>query len=87
MSVKKHKTTGQKPGKPKKFRTTKFLKVSLIYFLLFVALLGMVDYYAMMAYSMWLVVIIALPAALILGYWHVKKGKHDHVDDIAEELL
>ncbi len=85
MSKKVHKPS--RSAKTRKFRTTKFLKVSLIYFLLFTALLGMVDYYAMMAYSMWVVMAIALPAALVLGYLHVKKGRHDHVDDIAEELL
>ncbi len=85
MSKKAHKPS--QSAKKRRFRTTKFLKVSFIYFLLFTALLGMVDYYAMMAYSMWVVTAIALPAALVLGYLHVKKGKHDHVDDIAEELL
>ncbi len=85
MSKKAHKPS--QSAKKRRFRTTKFLKVSFIYFLLFTALLGMVDYYAMMAYSMWVVMAIALPAALVLGYLHVKRGKHDHVDDIAEELL
>jgi len=35
----------------------KFLKVSFVYFLLFIALFSMVDYYAMMAFNvMWFVV-------------------------------
>ena len=80
-----HKKTNK--HKVKKFRTVKFIKVTLIYFVLFLALLGMVDYYAMMMYNFIAIFVLSLGAALIAGYVHVKRGKHDHVDDIAEEFL
>jgi len=73
--------------KPRKFRMLKFLKVSLVYFFLFVALFSMIDYYAMMAFNVMWFVVPSLVAAFGLGFYHVKYGKRDHVDDIANELL
>ncbi len=71
----------------KKFPLRKFLKVTFIYFLLFLALLGMVDYYAMMAYKAPLILGIAILLALPIGLYHVTRGKRSHVDDVADELL
>jgi len=73
--------------KPKKFRLLKFLKVSLVYFFLFIALFSMVDYYAMMAFNVMWFVVPSLIAAFGFGFYHVKYGKRDHVDDIANEFL
>ena len=69
------------------FRWRHFWKVTAVYFILFVAIFGMVDYYAMMAYNfLWFVALSAL-LALGFGYWHVRRGRRDHVDEVAEELL
>jgi len=67
-------------SKPKKFPMQRFIKVTIIYFFLFIAIFGMIDYYALM---LALAIIIAVPA----GYYHVKTTKHDHTDDVADELL
>ena len=81
MKHKHHKT------KVKKFPIQRFIKVTIVYFLLFIAIFGMVDYYALMAFNfLWflaLSIIIAVPT----GYYHVKTTKHDHTDDIADEFL
>ena len=71
----------------KKFRMKKFLKISTIYFVLFMALFGMIDYYALMAFNVMWFLPISLAAAMILGYYHTKSGKHEHIDDVADELL
>ena len=73
--------------KVKKFPLKKLAKVTFIYFLLFLALLGMVDYYAMMAYNFALVLGISILLALPTGFYHVMRGKRSHVDDVANELL
>jgi len=73
--------------KPKKFRFKKFLKISTVYFVLFMALSGMIDYYALMEFNILWFVLFALPLALILGYYHTKSGKHDHADDVANEFF
>ena len=73
--------------KPKPFHWRHFWKVTVIYFILFLAIFGMIDYYALMAFNfLWFVGISAV-AAILLGYLHVKRGRHDHVDEVAEELL
>ncbi len=71
----------------KKFPILRFLKVTLIYFLLFIAISGMVDYYALMEFNFLLFLTISIILAVPFGYYHVKTTKHDHVDDIADELL
>ncbi len=81
----KNKTT--KKSKVKKFPLKRFYKVTFTYFLLFLALLGMVDYYAMMAYSFTLVLGISILMALPIGFYHVMYEKHSHIDDVANELL
>ena len=81
----KNKTTKKK--RVKKFPLKKFFKVTFIYFLLFLALLGMVDYYAAMAYNFALVLGISILLALPIGVYHVTRGKRSHVDDVADELL
>ncbi len=78
-TVKKH--------KPKKFPLTRFFKVTFIYFVLFMALFGMVDYYAMMAYNLVVVFGFSILLAIPAGYYHVVGGKRSHVDDVANELL
>ena len=77
---------GRHPRK-KPFRLKHFLKVTAVYFILFVAIFGMVDYYAWMAFNfLWFVALAAI-LALAAGWLHEKKGRRDHVDEVAEELL
>jgi hypothetical protein len=73
--------------KKRKFRTRKFLKLSFTYFVLFIAIFGIIDYYALMEFNfLWFIAASAILGAG-LGYTHVKKGRHDRIDDIANELL
>ncbi len=83
----KHNTKKRKNNQPGHFSTKRFLKVTFTYFLLFLALLGMIDYYAMMIYNFALVFGIAILLALPAGYLHIKKGRHTHIDDVADEIL
>ena len=78
-TVKKHRV--------KKFPLKRLSKVTFIYFLLFLALLSMVDYYAMMAYNFALILGISILLALPAGLYHVMRGKRSHIDDVANELL
>jgi putative Mn2+ efflux pump MntP len=79
-----------KSGKAKKkktFRPKRFFKISFVYFMLFTALLGMVDYYAWMEFNfLWFIALAAI-LAMAIGYYHVRYGTRDHVDDIADEFL
>lgn len=69
------------------FPVQKFLKLFFIYFILFLALLAMVDYYAMMFFNLLFVVGVAIIIALPAAYVHISNGKHTHIDDVADELL
>jgi membrane protein YdbS with pleckstrin-like domain len=71
----------------KRFHLAHFLKVTTVYFILFVAIFGMIDYYAMMVFNFLWFVASAAVLALVAGWVHVKKGRRDHVDEVAEELL
>ncbi len=81
------KNNTSKKKRVKKFPLKRFFRVTFIYFLLFLALLGMVDYYAMMAYNFALILGISILLALPFGFYHVTKEKRSHVDDVADELL
>ncbi len=84
MSQKNKRAAGKKK---RTFRPRKFFKVSFVYFLLFTALLGMVDYYAWMEFNfVWFIAFAAI-LAMAIGYYHVRYGTRDHVDDIADEFL
>ena len=77
----------KKHPKKKKFRTKKFLKLTFVYFVVFIAAFGMIDYYALMEFNfLWFIAASAL-LGIILAYAHVKGGKHDRIDDIANEFL
>ncbi len=77
----------KKPHKKRKFRTKKFMKLSFTYFVLFIAIFGIIDYYALMEFNfLWFITVSAI-LGIGLGYVHTKKGKHDRIDDIANELL
>ena len=71
----------------KRFNTKRFFKLFVVYFLVFLASLSLIDYYAYMAYSPKIIVSFSIVAGLISAYIHIKKGKRDHVDEIADELL
>lgn len=71
----------------KKFPLKRFVKVSVVYFLLFTVIFGMIDYYALMAFNFLWFLLLAAIIAVIVGYYHTKNTKHDHVDDVADELL
>jgi len=81
MKNRHHKT------KNRKFPLRRFVKVSIVYFLLFTVIFGMIDYYALMAFNFLWFLALAAVIAVFFGYYHVKKAKHDHVDDVADELL
>ncbi len=83
----KNRTTKKYKHKTKNFPLNAFFKVSFIYFILFMALFGMVDYYAMMAYNFIVILWTSSLLALSLGLYHVTRGRHTHVDDVADELL
>ena len=76
-----------KVGTKKHFNWGRYWKVSFVYFVVFIMIFSMIDYYALMAFNfLWLAILSAI-LALGIGYVHVKKGKKDHIDDVAEELL
>ncbi len=73
--------------KKHKFPWAKFHKLSFVYFVVFVMVFSIIDYYALMAFNfLWL---LALSAVLgwTFGYIHIKKRWHDNIDEVAEELL
>jgi len=74
-------------AKSKKFPMKRFIKITLVYFFLFIAIFGMIDYYALMAFNFLWFLALALIIAVPVGYYHVKTTKHDHIDDVADELL
>jgi len=76
-----------KKHRVKEFPLKRLSKVTFIYFLLFLALLGMVDYYAMMAYNFALILGVSILLSLAAGLYHVLREKRSHVDDVANELL
>jgi len=78
MAHKKHK---------KKFTLKRFLKLFLTYFTLFIALSGMIDYYAYMEFNFLYFVLISAVVALIVTYIHIKRGKRDHIDEVSNEIF
>ncbi|ADV46230.1 hypothetical protein [Nitratifractor salsuginis] len=76
-----------KEKKRRKFNWGRYLKVSFVYFIVFIMVSLLIDYYAMMAFNFLWFVFGSAVAALIVSYIHVKSGKKDHVDEVAEELL
>ncbi len=71
----------------KKFPYKRFGRLFLTYFVLFIALLGMVDYYAYMEFNFLYFIIISALIALPITYIHVKRSKRDHVDEVANEIF
>ena len=55
--------------------------------MVFIMISLLIDYYALMAFNFIYFTIISAILGLIVGYIHVKKGKKDHIDEVAEELL
>jgi len=76
-----------KTKKRKHFNWQRYLKVSFVYFVVFVMVFSIIDYYALMAFNFLWLLALACVLGLIIGYIHTKKGKKDHVDEVAEELL
>jgi hypothetical protein len=77
---KKHKRT-------KRFPFKKFFKLSTIYFILFMALFGMIDYYAMMQFNALWFLATSVVISMLFSFYHIKLKKHDHIDDVANEIL
>jgi len=76
----------KKPHK-KHFPWGRFLKLSFVYFVVYVMVFSLIDYYALMVFNfLWL---LALAAVLGLGsgWVHLKKGRRDNIDLVADELL
>jgi len=71
----------------KKFSYKRFLKIFLTYFVLFIALSGMIDYYAYMEFNFLYFILLSAFIALPIAYVHVKRGKRDHVDEVANEIF
>ncbi len=71
----------------KKFNTKRYLKIFATYFLLFTALFGMIDYYIYMEFNFLYFIILAILIAALITWIYVKKGKKDHVDDVANEIF
>jgi len=77
----------KKHHKKKHFRTKKFLKLAFTYFVLFIAIFGIIDYYAMMEFNFLWFIAASATLALGLGYTHTKKGKRERIDEVADEFL
>jgi positive regulator of sigma E activity len=76
-----------KKQKIKKFPMKRYLKVSFVYFLLFLVIFGIIDYYAMMVFNFTWFFILSAVLAIGIGYFHVIDGRRDHIDEVADELL
>ena len=69
-----------------KFNTKRYIKLTLIYFVLFVAIFGLIDYYALMIFNFLYFIIISFILSITFAYYHMKYKKHDHIDDIVDEI-
>ncbi len=78
MSHKKHK---------KKFPYKRYIKLFLTYFVLFIALSGMIDYYAYMIFNFLYFILISGIVASVVAYAHIKNGKKGHVDEVSNEIF
>jgi hypothetical protein len=78
-----HKTRKRKQS----FPLARFLKLSFVYFVVFVMVFSLVDYYALMAFNfLWLLALAAI-LGLASGWIHIKKHIRDNIDLVADELL
>jgi hypothetical protein len=69
------------------FPTARFLKLSFVYFVVFVMVFSLIDYYALMAFNfLWLLALAAV-LGLASGWIHIKKHLRDNIDLVADELL
>ena len=57
-----------------------------VYFVLFLALTAMIDYYAYDMISPWIFILISLLASVWATWMHIKKREHSKVDELAHEL-
>ena len=71
----------------KHFRWRHYHKISFVYFVLFLMIFLLIDYYAWMAIGVWWIVGASVVCGWIAGYIHIKKRWHDNIDEIAEEFL
>ena len=76
-----------KHKKRHKFPWIKFYKLSFVYFVVFVMVFSIIDYYAMMAFNFLWFILLSVILGLIFGYIHIKKRWHDNIDEVAKELL
>ena len=65
----------------------KFAKLFLTYFMLFVVLFGIVDYYAYMVFNFLYFIAISALIAVPVTWVHIKNGKKGHVDDVSDEIF
>ncbi len=78
---------GGKRGRKTVFLRKRFWKLTFVYFILFIAIFGLIDYYALMVFNfLWFVALSAI-LALMAAYWHLKDRRHDHVDEVVDEWL
>lgn len=48
---------------------------------------GMIDYYVMMEFNFLWFAAVSVVLGVVIGYYHVRRGHRDHLDEVAEELL
>ncbi|WP_457605695.1 hypothetical protein [Nitratifractor sp.] len=80
-----YKRNGKKKRGP--FSWVKFLKLSFVYFVVFLMAFSLIDYYALMAFNFLWFILFSAVLGLGFGFVHVRKHWHDNIDLVAEELL
>ncbi len=65
----------------------KFVKLFLTYFVLFVVLFSIVDYYAYMEFNFIYFIIISALIAAPVTWVHIKNGKKGHMNDVSDEIF
>ncbi len=76
-----------KSKKSNSFPFKHYFKVSFVYFVVFVMIFSIIDYYALMVFNFLILLIVASVLGLIIGFIHTKKHIKDNIDMVAEELL
>ena len=69
------------------FSWSRYLKVSFVYFVVFVMVFSIIDYYALMVINFLWLLALSVVLALLSGWIHLRKGRRDNVDLVADELL
>jgi L-asparagine transporter-like permease len=76
-----------KHTKKHRFPWTHYHKISFIYFVIFVMIFSLIDYYAMMTFNFLWLLVLSIVLGWGVGYIHIKKRWHDNIDEVADDLL